>query len=216
MRYIYLHGFASGPGTRKGQYFREQLSKEGIALEIPDLNQGDFSHTTISRQLTVVEGILRQNQEPVFLLGSSLGGFLAALAAERFPIVKAIFILAPGFDFYARRTQMLGKTALQEWERKRVIQVFHHHLQKMVPIDYQFVEDAKQYDGVIFNRQFPAMIVHGLEDDVVPWEVSVRYLQSNKQAQLILLHTDHSMVDVLPTLWNYFVFFRNQVSTSSQ
>jgi len=208
MRYIYLHGFASGPGTRKGQYFKKRLAEEGVTLFIPDLNAGDFSHTTISQQLKVVRHLIEESEEPVVLLGSSLGGFLAALVAEQVPLVNGIFILAPGFDFYARRKHILGEKALEEWKRRGVLDVFHHHLQKSVPLHYEFVEDAKKYDGVTFTRPVPAWIIHGLEDDVVPFDASFRYLRENTQAQLILLHADHGMVEVLPVLWEYFQLFR--------
>ena len=207
MRYIYLHGFASGPGTRKGQYFKKRLAEEGIPLLIPDLNAGDFSHTTISKQLDVVRHLIQQADDPVVLLGSSLGGFLAALVAEQVPTVKGIFMMAPGFDFYARRKQIMGEKALNEWQRRGVLDVFHHHLQKSVPLHYQFVEDARKYDGVSFTRNVPAWIVHGLEDEVVPFDASFRYLRENEQAQLILLHADHGMVEVLPMLWEYFRLF---------
>jgi predicted esterase YcpF (UPF0227 family) len=53
--FIYLHGFASGPGSHKAQFFRERFADYGIELQIPDLAAGDFSGLTISGQLRVVE-----------------------------------------------------------------------------------------------------------------------------------------------------------------
>ena len=59
VKYVYLHGFASGPQSSKAQFFRARMAAEyGIDLVIPDLNEGDFEHLTISRQLGVIERIL--------------------------------------------------------------------------------------------------------------------------------------------------------------
>ena len=42
-QYIYLHGFASSPQSQKAQAFKQQFDQLGLPLQIPDLNQGDFS-----------------------------------------------------------------------------------------------------------------------------------------------------------------------------
>ncbi len=209
MLYLYLHGFASGPGTRKGQFFKQKLVLENKQLLIPDLSQGDFPNTTITKQVALVRHLIQTTGEPVVLLGSSLGGFIAALVAEMVPQVKGIFLIAPGFQFYERRKQMMGENALQKWETEGQIEVYHHHLQKMMPLYSQFIDDARQYEGQQFTRQIPAMVIHGLHDEVVPYEVSLHYVQQNPKAHLVLLHADHGMVDVLPELWDYFTLFRH-------
>ncbi len=211
MRFIYLHGFASGPGTQKGQFFKQQLSKEGIQLLIPDLTEGNFTHTTISKQLNVVGRLVQESSEPVVFIGSSMGGFLAALAAEKFPLVAGIFLLAPGFEFYARREQMMGKMLLKQWEKEGYINVYHYYLKKEVPIHFEFVQDARKYHAVRFERALPAMIIHGLKDEVVPYQVSINYLRQNKQAQCVLLPGDHGLLNHLPLIWNYFQLFLGQI-----
>ena len=55
MRFIYLHGFASGPLSGKAQFFRRRLAERGVNVEIPTLDQGDFENLTITRQLAVIE-----------------------------------------------------------------------------------------------------------------------------------------------------------------
>src|SRR5207247_4557034 len=71
---------SSDLGSTKAQFFRARLAQEGIALEIPDLAP-DFTHLTMTGMLGIVEAILARG--PAVLLGSSLGGYLAALAAAR-------------------------------------------------------------------------------------------------------------------------------------
>ncbi|MEW6273470.1 MAG: YqiA/YcfP family alpha/beta fold hydrolase [Thermodesulfobacteriota bacterium] len=90
----YLHGFVSGPGSTKAQFFHARLAALGVELAIPDLAP-DFGRMTIGSELAVVEELLDAAPQTI-LLGSSLGGYLAALAAERHPErVPGLVLLAP-------------------------------------------------------------------------------------------------------------------------
>src|SRR5690242_18341270 len=105
-RILYLHGFASGPRSSKARYFHERLTKAGARVEVPDLAAGDFERLTITGQLGVIARLAAG--EPVSLIGSSLGGYLAALYAARHPEVRRVVLLAPGFAFARRWPEWLG------------------------------------------------------------------------------------------------------------
>ena len=122
----YLHGFASDPGSTKAQFFRARLAQEGIALEIPDLAP-DFTHMTMTGMLGIVEAILARG--PAVLLGSSLGGYLAALAAARHPDrVRGLVLFAPAFGFGARWEARIGPAALARWRAEGTAPVHHYGL----------------------------------------------------------------------------------------
>ena len=57
MTLAYLHGFASGPGSTKAQFFRARLAELGATLEIPDLAP-DFTHLTVTGILAIVEAVI--------------------------------------------------------------------------------------------------------------------------------------------------------------
>ena len=76
MRIVYLHGFASSPQSSKARYFARRFAEKGIEFVVPQLDQGDFEHLTITGQLAVVETAVAG--KPAVLMGSSLGGYLAA------------------------------------------------------------------------------------------------------------------------------------------
>src|ERR1700734_332724 len=100
MRFLYLHGFASSPQSQKARAFESALRKADIPLEIPALDAGDFEHLTISGQLTIIEALLAG--QPCRLIGSSMGGYLAALYAARHAEVSRVVLLAPAFGFAQR------------------------------------------------------------------------------------------------------------------
>src|SRR4051794_33355587 len=130
-RILYLHGFASGPSSGKAQFLRDYLQARGATVEIPELDEGDFEHLTITRQLAVIERAAAG--ETVSLIGSSMGGYLAALYASRHAEVRRVVLLAPAFGFARRWPERLGPERMADWRRIGTTLVFHHSQGRMVP-----------------------------------------------------------------------------------
>ena len=196
---IYLHGFASGPRSSKAQFFRERLSKLGVPLEIPDLAQGDFEHLTITGQLDAVADAARGR--PVTLIGSSMGGYMAALYAARHPEVTSLILLAPAFAFSARWPHVLGERKAQEWERNGVLNVYHFGDGCERRLNYQLCVDGRQYEDYP-NVTQPVLVLHGQHDSVVPLEHSVRFARARENVLLKPLNSGHELLNVLPEIWD--------------
>ena len=197
-RIIYLHGFASGPTSKKAQFFRDRFAQLGIGLEIPDLADGKFERLTITGQLGVIERVARD--EPVTLLGSSMGGYLAALFAAQHTNVKKLMLMAPAFCFSKRWPQALGQTAMEEWRLSGVLKVFHYSQGRTVELGYQLIEDGRQYEDYPAVLQ-PTLIFHGVNDTVVPADLSVEFAKRHPQAQLHRMNSDHELLNVLEEMW---------------
>jgi uncharacterized protein len=198
MRIVYLHGFASGPQSSKAQFFRARFEELGVPFEIPQLDEGNFEALTISAQLAVIDRAVRG--EPVTLMGSSLGGYLAALYASRHPNIEKLVLLAPAFQFPSRwRTR--HSPDLEEWKRTGAKSFYHYGFQAERPLGYRFVEDAVQYEDEPDAAQ-PVLILHGTRDDVVPAEVSLDFARRHPAATVRLLASGHELTDVTDTLWN--------------
>jgi fermentation-respiration switch protein FrsA (DUF1100 family) len=58
MRYLYLLGFASGPGSEKAAFLRDRFHELGLTLETPALVPGEFSQMTISGKLAELQKVL--------------------------------------------------------------------------------------------------------------------------------------------------------------
>ena len=93
MNYLYLHGFASSPQSTKARYMQKKFAELGLALDVPDLNLTDFSTVTLSEQLAYLNLTYLSNGEPLVVIGSSLGGFLAIQLAAQNPLVEKIVLL---------------------------------------------------------------------------------------------------------------------------
>ena len=191
MRLIYLHGFASGPSSSKAQVFKQRFAGRGVEMEIPDLADGDFENMTISSQLAVLERQARG--EPVLLMGSSMGGYLAALYASLHPEVEKLVLLAPAFHFPHRWNS-------PECEQAGYIEVFHYAESRQRRISYDIVRDAALHSPEPSFPQ-PALIFHGTAADVVPPEYSVNYASRHPNVKLHLLASDHQLTDAVDEIW---------------
>ncbi|NET54112.1 MAG: alpha/beta fold hydrolase, partial [Merismopedia sp. SIO2A8] len=145
--YIYLHGFASSPQSTKSQKLRSYLQTYKVELKIPDLNQGDFSHLTLSRQIQQVEALFPLAPTPVVLIGSSFGGLTAAVLAQRNLQVQRLVLLAPAFGFQEYWLSQLSAAELQQWQSSGYLGVYHYGEKRTIPMHYQFIQDFLQYQG---------------------------------------------------------------------
>ena len=57
MRYAYLHGFASGPKSRRGQRLAEVFRAEGRELALPDLNAPSFAKLSLGAMLERLDAL---------------------------------------------------------------------------------------------------------------------------------------------------------------
>jgi alpha-beta hydrolase superfamily lysophospholipase len=184
-RIVYLHGFASGPQSSKARYFRTLIERAGAPILIPDLAEGDFEHLTITGQLAVIDRAAAG--EPVALIGSSLGGYLAALYAARHPNVQKAVLLAPAFGFAHRWPERLGPAQVAAWRHSGAIDVFHYAEKRNRKLGYQLLADGERFEDYPDFTQ-PALIFHGTHDDAVP----VRYSQAFE-----VLDASHDLLTVL-------------------
>jgi uncharacterized protein len=194
-RIVYLHGFASSPSSSKAQFFRRKFAASGVPMEIPPLDEGRFENLTISGQLAVIERAV--GGKPAILMGSSLGGYLAALYAARHAEIERLVLLAPAFQF-PRRWQ--ERYSAEDWKREGSIPVFHYGDGRERRLGYQFVQDAAQYEDEPRFSQ-PALILHGVRDTVVPCGISSAYAGQHSNVKLVLLESGHELTDVLEPMW---------------
>lgn len=194
--YFYLHGFASGPQSGKAVYLRDRFGELGIDLKVLDLNQPDFFHLTLTRQVQQVQAAFPAG--PIVLIGSSLGGLTAAWVAQQSQ-VQQLVLLAPAFQFLARWLPTLGEKG--HWQTQGQLEFYHYAEQCLLPLSYQFVLDAKQYQDDQLQRPVPTLILHGIHDQVVPIQVSCDFVAQRPWANLIKLDSDHGLGNVKSEIW---------------
>ena len=199
--YLYLHGFASSPRSNKAQYLGDRFTEIGINLNIIDLNAGDFSHLTLTRQIEQTRSAFPTDDSPVIIIGSSFGGLTAAWLGEKYSQVQRLILLAPAFGFLSHWLPKLGEAQVQQWQESGYLSVYHYGEKRELPLHYQFIADAKQYNESQLKRVLPTLILHGQNDEVIPIEASRNYILQHPWAKLIELESDHALADVMPEIW---------------
>jgi hypothetical protein len=199
LRIVYLHGFASSPQSSKAQFFLGRFTGRGVPVEIPQLDGGDFEHLTITSQLAVIDRTL--GTEPSVLMGSSLGGYLAALYASRHvETVQKLILMAPAFQFPKRWRERYSREDLDAWRRSGSIPVYHYGYKAERRLGYGLVEDAQRYENEPDFPQ-PTLIFHGRRDEVVPISLSEDFAEKHPNAILQEFDSGHELTDVLERMW---------------
>jgi hypothetical protein len=186
-----LHGFASGPQSSKAQFFQQCFPQ----LEVPDLTEGDFEHSTLSQQLHFLERLVSGSS--VTLIGSSMGGYLATLFAARHPLrASRLVLMAPAFGLARRWTGLLGEAVMQQWQARGWRPVFHYGEKRETHISYSLVADGLQYEDFPDVRQ-PVLIFHGRRDESVDCRLAEEFARPRPNVELVLLDSDHQLLDKL-------------------
>ncbi len=191
---LYLHGFASGPSSHKARTLSARFASIGVSLDVPDLTPGPdgFERSTPSSMLAIAEGRLAAAPPPHAIIGSSLGGYLAATAASRDPSVERLVLLAPAFRLFERWRSRLNPAEERAW-REAGLEVHHHATGRPRRIGWRFMEEAERlppFPAVTL----PTLCLAGRRDDVVPLEDVERFVAQTPSARLIVLDDGHELV----------------------
>ena len=205
--FIYLHGFASGPGSNKAKAFKKRFDELGISIHVPDLQQGDFENLTLTGQIELVQGIIDKKKDKKFgLIGSSMGGYLASLIAQTRESVQALFLMAPGFNFLNRWRKILDISKTTD----ELIPVFHYRYNKEVRLNTYLFRDAETWESLPLDRKIPTFIVHGLHDETIDIEESRNFVRKKSFCSLKELDSDHGLLSCIDSIIEDSLVFFNQ------
>jgi pimeloyl-ACP methyl ester carboxylesterase len=222
---IYVHGFASSQRGEKAVYFAERFLARGDAYLTFDLrghgeSSGTMAELTVTRALADVETVLawaRERFARIVVIGSSLGGQLAAWAAARNPdVIAANLLIAPAFAFYENRVRDLGPDGEARLRAEGYAIIRNEWV--TTTIGRELVEDAVGYglDRLLPDYRTPTLILHGTEDTTVPIAGSVEFVRRSTARPLELVAIaggDHRLTDHKAVLFDYMVSFLGRLES---
>ena len=191
--YLYLHGMGSNRKGDKSEALLAHAIARGRAFTRFDFrghgeSSGAIEQMTITDLIKDAECVLTTTG-PSILIGSSLGGLVAAwVAAQHSELVLGLLMIAPALGFMQR---------MATHERKGPLILVESQWTK-IQVHENALVDAARYDesrlpGAILAR---TLIVHGELDETVPNQVSrdffARIPHSNKRLWIVP-HGDHRL-----------------------
>ena len=198
---VYLHGFASGPDSRKARWLRDVLPEFEVAS--PDLNPPELTDLTVGGMAAKARRAVDEARErgPTVLVGSSLGGYVAARLADE-PVAEGLVglvLLAPAFDLRRRWRERVGVGALAAWERDGAIELPGFG-GASIRLGWSFYAESALHPPFPIVGARPIEIIHGRRDEVVPAGVSERFVAATPGARLHLVDDDHGLLESLPLI----------------
>jgi pimeloyl-ACP methyl ester carboxylesterase len=200
---FYLHGFASSSKSTKAGFFAERFREHGVTLRRPDFNGPDFSTLTMTRMLDqIATAIAQTGDRPVTLMGSSLGGTLAILAAAKFGArVDRLVLMAPAVMFAKAGHHLLPPERIDEWRRRGALPFFHYAYNAERLLNYEFYEDSLHHDPFDVSFGQPTLIFQGFRDASVDYRTVEAFAKTRPNVTLSLLDDDHQLIASLPRMW---------------
>lgn len=197
---LYLHGFASGPGSAKGRAFEERFGRIGVRVHRADLTPGPggFERSTPLTMLAEAEKALAATGA-LTVMGSSLGGYLAAVMASRNPTIERLLLLAPAFRLLERWRARLTPGELAAWKAEG-LWVDHRATLDRRRLWYRFLEDAGSLPAFPEVR-VPTLCFAGKRDDIVPLEDVVAFVERTPGSRLLALDDGHGLLASLPRIF---------------
>ncbi len=192
----YLHGFGSGPRSEKGAALGLALAGSYASYAVCDLEGGDFRGLTMERMRERVIACCPHDGRTV-LIGSSLGGYLAAwlAAGHAVPGLAGILLIAPAFGFTTRWAERLGVDGVAAWRRDGQLPFFHHGEQRELPLGIGFLQSCEVLPEEPGDPGVPCVIVHGRGDETVDHRRSLAFASAYPAVELHLVQGDHRLND---------------------
>lgn len=204
---IFCPGFNSTMQGNKATEIRAFCLEQGLAFIRFDYrghgeSGGDFSDGCISNWLADTLAIIdKVATNDVILIGSSMGGWIALLAALHRPArVRGLLLIACAADMTKHYPKRLESLPAQLDAKSRVFYSVANEYDDQQPYSiYQnFIDDGLEHcllDGAI-DLHIPVRLIHGMKDNVVEWQRSEQVMAclSSQQVSLLVLKAgDHRL-----------------------
>lgn len=194
LNYMYIHGWGVGPEGAKCKFMREYL---GPAITVHSFNwhSPSYADTTITTALQTLVGNMEAlgGKKRWNVVGSSVGGYLAALLVQQRPdLVNRVILLAPSFDNLAGWTGAMlqenpdwgdGEHQLDACEVEPPKGPYNNTGDKSGGVRFQFIKDLRQYPPYP-QIACPTVVVHAVDDQEVDVDFSLNFVRLHSRRGL--------------------------------
>ena len=199
-RWLYCHGFASGPRSHKGVALAEHFAARGVTLERLDLRVPSLERLSFAAMSATVAAALGGARDRAVVFGSSLGGLTAARVAEADARVCALVLLAPAFRLAERWRARMSDDEWRAWESSGWLAIRDYTTGETARVHFDFIRDLAARDAGWPDVRVPTLIVHGRADDTVDPQLSRDFARGKSWVRLVEVDDGHELVRSLPRI----------------
>jgi uncharacterized protein len=202
-RWLYLHGFASGPQSTKGVELSRHFATRGVTLERLDLRVPSLERLQLSAMMRVLADALGGAHDRAIVFGSSLGGLTAARVAEMDPRVCALVLLAPAFRIAERWRARLGEAGFAAWEKSGFLDIHDYAADRPARVHFEFIRELATLDAAGDgwpDVRVPTLIVQGRADETVDPQLARDWQRGKSWVRLVEVDDGHELTHSLPRI----------------
>lgn len=174
---LFITGFLSKRWGNKSKALSQWCQEKGWGFCCYDVrgfgnSEGSFTDYTLSDWIADARLVLNrlQNGPSITIVGNSLGGWIAWLMAQEYPLVEKLVLIAPAFNMMGVRARSISEARRQAWVTSGWMPWDDDPLHKDWLLSWTWVEESEAYWKTSFDRLRPVKttILHGLQDTVIP------------------------------------------------
>jgi pimeloyl-ACP methyl ester carboxylesterase len=144
-------------------------------------SEGNFTDYTLKNWMEDTSAVVQMIgvYGPVLIVGSSLGGWLAWLAAQEHGTVQNLLLIAPAFNMMSERAREISPERRHAWQTAGWMPYDDDEAHRRYPLSWKWVEESEELwqRRLAPPRRVKTTIMHGLQDTVIPPAVSWRFAQ---------------------------------------
>jgi hypothetical protein len=199
-RFLYLHGFASGPQSTKGVKIAQHFAGRGVAMERLDLRVPSLERLSFAAMRATVVAALGGARDRAVVFGSSLGGLTAARVAEADARVCALVLLAPAFRIAERWRARMPADEWRAWETSGWLEIRDYTTDAPARVHFDFIRELATLDTGWPDVRVPTLIIHGSHDDTVDPQLSRDFARAKRWVRLVEVADGHELTSSLPLI----------------
>ncbi|WP_051638779.1 alpha/beta hydrolase [Butyrivibrio sp. NC2002] len=201
---IIIHGFTGHSEERHIVAVQETLNEIGIATLRADMyghgkSDGKFEDHTLFKWLTNIIAVVDYAKSldfvtDIYMAGHSQGGLSVMLSAamER-DVIKALMPLSPAamIPEIARTGELLGL----KFDPENIPEYLEAWDGRKLSGNYARVAQTIKVEDFVDKYTKPVLLVHGDQDEAVPYETSVKFSKLYKDCRLVTIPGDTHCYD---------------------
>ena len=194
---LLIHGFAGGSYDYGDLGNDLQLFKnfDVYTFTLPGHDKAVINNVTkedwIKAAENQIEKIINNGYKKIYIIGHSMGGIIASHLASKYPEVKKLVLAAPAFKYFTFKDDKLDiiesiKKVPKLFKNYDTETVVSRLLKTPALTIKEFIELAEEHINDVKMIEIPTLILHGLEDEIVPTD-SVEHVYENIKSKSVTL-----------------------------